>query len=449
MKTAFSLESVLRGVPHHSVGLLETLLEAAGERFAVHLVGGPVRDLLLERPLRDIDLVVEGLEIDVAEKLARRAFRQGARITSHARFGTVHIEAGGGSLDLATTRSETYSGPGALPRVEAASLEVDRARRDFSVNTLTLELKRASRGKRVSVAGVREALADLEAGRLRTLHPRSFHDDATRILRAARLASRLGFQLGRAERSQLRAALRDGAFGAISGDRLRREFDRLFADAALGAAPIETLRNLSRWHALAVIEPGLGLSREAGPALRRLGRSIETSPWRHSSARPLISGLCVWLAEEEAPIRRRALERLGVRGEAAVRIAAFPRRRARDLRALERARGRGAVDAILEDLDEDSLLALHASASARSLRRRIERWAGEDRRRRSPLSGSDLLALGLEGPAVGRALTRIRGAFLDGAVANREEALALASEIALHAASKKARRPRKPKSGQG
>ena len=66
MKTAFSLESVLRGVPHHSVGLLETLLEAAGERFAVHLVGGPVRDLLLERPLRDIDLVVEGPQIDVA-----------------------------------------------------------------------------------------------------------------------------------------------------------------------------------------------------------------------------------------------------------------------------------------------------------------------------------------------------------------------------------------------
>jgi hypothetical protein len=122
------------------------------------------------------------------------------------------------------------------------------------------------------------------------------------------------------------------------------------------------------------------------------------------------------------------LQRFSVRGQTAKRIGAFAGVRDGWLRALERARGRGAIDSVLRQLDEEDLHALHA-AVAPALRRRIARYAAEDRSRRAPVTGDDLMAIGLEGPAVGRALARIRAAYLDGAVNDREEALALAREL--------------------
>jgi hypothetical protein len=97
--------------------------------------------------------------------------------------------------------------------------------------------------------------------------------------------------------------------------------------------------------------------------------------------------------------------------------------------ALLRARGRGAIDAVLAPLSEDELYALYSLAEPK-LRGRIARFAVEDRTRRAPISGDDLLEIGLEGPALGRVLNRVRIAYLDGALKNRDEAIALAREIA-------------------
>jgi tRNA nucleotidyltransferase/poly(A) polymerase len=296
-------------------------------------------------------------------------------------------------------------------------------RRDFSVNALALPLSRAARSEHDGVVDYSDGCADLARRRLRVLHRRSFHDDPTRALRAARLAPRLDFSLSRDSRSSLRDALRDGAFGRVSGDRLRREFVKLFDDAALALDPSRALRLLSEWHVLAALEPGLTLEREAVAPLRRLGRMIASPPWR--SAR----WLSLWLAPAPPNLRRRMLRRLSVRGETAKRISAFATSRDGWVRAVERARGRGAVDAVLRQLDEEELQALHATV-APALRRRIVRYAAEDRARRLPVSGDDLVAVGLEGPAVGRALARIRMAYLDGGVRDRSEALALADELA-------------------
>jgi hypothetical protein len=109
-------------------------------------------------------------------------------------------------------------------------------------------------------------------------------------------------------------------------------------------------------------------------------------------------------------------------------VAAFPKLRDEKLWVLARARGRGAIDAALCDLDEEGLHALWAMATP-AARRRVARFAGEDRARRAPVSGADLVPLGLAGPDLGRALARIRAAFLDGGVRTREEAIALAREL--------------------
>ena len=129
-------------------------------------------------------------------------------------------------------------------------------------------------------------------------------------------------------------------------------------------------------------------------------------------------------------------------------MSEFPRARDGWLRALARARGRGAVDAVLIGVNEDELHALLACAPV-PMRRRLIRFAREDRARRPPMNGEDLVAMGLSGPAVGRALTRIRVAYLDGGVKTRDEVLALARELVGRRSAARSRgRPRPRGSGR-
>ena len=425
------MDAVLRALPSVEVPLVEEILRVAGRRnVSVYLVGGPVRDLLLEREIRDVDLLVVPRADVTAETIVREAAPKDARVVTHERFSTVKLESGDAALDIATARRESYARPGALPRVEAGSLEDDLRRRDFTVNALALPLVGGELDKgRAVVVDLATGLADLADKQLRVLHDRSFHDDPTRALRAARLAPRLGFALARGTRGRLRDALRDGAFGGVSGDRLRRELERVFTDARLGLNPADALRRLDDWHVLAALEPGLGFPRGAVAPLRRLGRFVDEPAWRGPRLRPWIAGMCVWLAEAPAPLRRRTVRRFGVRGDASDRIVGFAKARDAWLRSLAKARGRGPVDAALAGIDEEQLVALCVSAPP-AIRRRVERWAAEDRSRRAPVGGGDLEEIGLSGPALGRALGRIRAAYLDGGLANREEALALARELA-------------------
>lgn len=439
------MRRVTRDAVHRALPevLRETVLAVArsgdAQGVGVHLVGGPVRDFLLGRPVRDVDLIVEPREgRGDAAAVARGAELPDARVVVHARFGTVHIEQGGGSLDLATVRSEQYASPGALPTIGPGELLDDLRRRDFRINALAVPLNECAGRGRPALIDPGEGLADLRERVLRIFHARSFHDDPTRALRASRLAPRLGMSLARSSRSALRSALRDGAFGAVKGERYRTELVKVFTDPAHGLDPARALRLLEDWHVLAALEPGLGLPPEVRPSLKRLGKDLAREPSRLRSPAPWVAGLRIWLAPLSPGLRRRVLRRLAVRGEQARRIAGHPAEAARLLRSLAGARGRGAVDALMRELPEDAMLALTAQVEA-PLSRRLQRWRHEDRAVALPVSGRDLVALGLEGPAVGKALARIRLAVLDRAVQNREEALALAREVRAPRSRKKRR----------
>lgn len=426
-----TVDAVRRAIPERVAPWAEAL-SAAGDELGIgiHLVGGPVRDFLLGREVRDVDLIAEPREgSGGAADVARRAALAGVRCTEHPRFGTLRFEAGGESLDLATVRSESYAQPGALPTVAVGTLMEDLHRRDFTVNAMAVPLNRVARRGRPALIDPGSSLADLEAGVLRVFHARSFHDDPTRALRAARLAPRLGFRLARVTRSALRAALRDGAFGAVRGERFRAEIEKLFDDPRQGLDPARAVGMLQAEHVLGALEPGLHLPPSCRAPLRRLGRDLVELQQHLPVRAPWIAGLRVWVGALEADLRRRVLRRLAVRGAAALAVGRHRRESRQLLARLAAARGRGATDAVVRDLPPETLLALAAEATP-PVRRRLLRWVREDRAKKPPVDGRDLLALGLSGPAVGRALARIRVAWLDAAIRSREDALALAKELA-------------------
>lgn len=438
---------VRRAIPAGVRPLVADVVRAAeAQGVAIGLVGGPVRDWLLGREIRDVDLVAippdEGRKPGAAE-VARAARASGDRVVHHRAFGTVRIERAGASLDLATVRSEVYGAAGALPIVGPGTLRRDLERRDFTVNALLVPLGRLARRRWPGIVDAGQGRSDLEARVLRVFHPRSFHDDPTRALRAARLASRLRFRLARSSRTALRDAVRDGAFGAVSGERYRAELSKLFVETAHGGDPVGALRWLSDAHVLAALEPGLQLPPEAAASLRRW---LRPRPSGHDPAGDdaLLTGLMLWFAPFPPALRRRALRRFVVTGSHAERIGAFPNLKRRWVRELTKARGRGSIDAALGRIEAPELAALGATVTA-PLRRKIDRWQREDRDVVLPVGGEELLAIGLRGPAVGHALARVRAAVLDRVVHSRDDALALAREIGRPRRARRGNRSRRGK----
>lgn len=186
------------------------------------LVGGTVRDLLLERahgvvsdaPL-DVDLAFTGRIDEIAKLLADEL--HGA-ITHHPNFltATVHLE--DTAVDLTTTRRETYPRPGALPVVSKAGIEEDLARRDFTINAIAVNLRTSE------LIDPCEGREDIRARVIRILHPASFRDDPTRIDRAARFAARLGFEIEPETLELAKTVSRRGGRADLSSHRLWTEF---------------------------------------------------------------------------------------------------------------------------------------------------------------------------------------------------------------------------------
>ena len=201
-------------------------LAAARLRLPLYLVGGTVRDILLSTAVSDLDLTVVGDGPDAVDRLAQRL---DGRVLARSQFGTMKVDVAGTVIDLALARTESYSRPGALPEVMPGGIEQDLARRDFSINAMAVSL-----GDRFGeVIDPFCGRSDLGARQIRVLHPRSFVDDATRLLRAARYAARLGFELEAATAELFQSGLR--YMETISGDRVRNELERSFTEGDAGA----------------------------------------------------------------------------------------------------------------------------------------------------------------------------------------------------------------------
>lgn len=196
------------------------------------LVGGALRDLLLGRALRDVDLAVEAAAANALELAARLGALPGWMLEkTHARFGTATLHAPGGlRVDVAATRREEYPAPASLPVVTGTTtIEEDLGRRDFTIHAMARRVgRRGLVGHVLDPFGGRE---DLAAKKIRLLHPKSLVDDPTRAYRAVKYAARFGFAWDRPFIGALKKAREAQAFQALSGDRMRRGIEEMFLES--------------------------------------------------------------------------------------------------------------------------------------------------------------------------------------------------------------------------
>ena len=380
-----------------------------------YLVGGAVRDLLRGADGVDIDVAVEGDARSVARALADRL---GGSAREHERFGTAKVLAGELTLDLATTRRETYPEPGALPEVSEAPLADDLARRDFGVNAMALGITGDDLGHLYDPCG---GVADLETGAVRVLHDRSFLDDPTRLLRAVRYEARLGFRLDPDTERLAREAVAADALGTVSGARIRDELMDLLGELAAPAA-VARLRELEIDRALDPAldpDPQLVASAALGAVAIGADRAVAALAALIAAAP---AELDLWLGDLHLPAGRR---------DAAARAARVAPRIAATLR--EREHMPSELRALLETEPPEALaLAMALGAPAEQ----ILRWVEELRGVSLEISGDDLRAAGVpEGPALGRALDETLRRKLDGLVSGRDEELETALLLARERAS--------------
>ena len=365
----------------------------------VHLVGGSVRDLLLGRTPAELDLAASGVGDGAVGPLADAL---GGAVVSESQFGTARVEVEGVEVDVARTRRETYARPGALPAVTFTdSIEEDLPRRDFTIHAMAVSLNGGSFGELLDPLGGRR---DLEAGRVRALHPRSFEDDPTRILRAVRYAGRLGFEIEEETARLLEQDLR--WMDAVSGDRIRRELERT-ASEARAADILELAEGLG---VLRAIHPALSLTaglaarlREGGaPSLTGLIGALSSSASdaaRYGLARRL----------NLAPGHARAVKDIGKIGS---RLPALGRETARASETY----------GMLEDAHPGAVETWILACEDAAVRRRLLDYLHRMRGVAPMLNGRSLMALGVEeGPAVGEMLRALLVARLDGGVSSRED----------------------------
>ncbi|HWD65665.1 MAG TPA: hypothetical protein VG405_10855 [Solirubrobacteraceae bacterium] len=388
-------------------GVLRRLPAATELRVA--LVGGAVRDLILELPVEDVDLAVEGPVEPVVACL-------GGPARSHIRFGTATVEVDGSRLDLARTRRESYPRPGALPEVAPASLEEDLGRRDFTVNALALPITGPDAGRLLAAP---QARPDLERGWLRVLHAASFLDDPTRLLRLARYRARLDFEIEPETAQLARAAVEGRALDSVTGPRIGHELELICREID-PVAPWEALRSLGVDEA---VQPGFGLR---DPELAR--RALAFLP---AEGRPDVVLLALALDGVDRDERTGLLDRLGVPARTRDDAVSVANRAAEVVQALQRSSSASEIAAVLETA---AGVELAATAGAMGAEASAREWLGHLRHLRLEISGQDLLAAGVPpGPAIGAGLSAARAALLEGQAGSREEQLAAAVRAAREA----------------
>ena len=431
-------------LPPARLSLLQLMSRTAKElQLPIFVVGGFARDLLLKTPSLDLDCVVEGDALQLAQKLVEA---YGGRITSHKKFGTAKwqldpaslsllkalnaesphtdITALPASIDLISSRTEFYEKPSALPIVQKSSIKLDLHRRDFTINTMAVRLDGKHFGDLYDYWG---GLNDLKNGQIRVLHSLSFVDDPTRILRAVRFEQRFNFAVETRTLQLLQEA--KTLLDDVSGERVRHEIDQILEEKQA----VKMMGRLAE----------LGLLEQIHPALK-WNDDLASQFWElNDHSLPMDWGLAGYLSETEQKIQaayvlwlspllgdaiHQVTQRLRLKNQLAQMIlqAHTLQLKLRKLHDAPASRFAAALDGCAPLV----IYCLFLQTESPALRLNLTNYATQWRLVKPRTDGKKLMQMGVPvSPRIGEILDELKAAWIDGRVSTQQEEETLLQKI--------------------
>ncbi len=246
-----------KSLPKTCAAILKRLTRKANSKnLSLYLVGGFVRDILLDYPNLDLDFTIEGDALLFAQEIAKQ---KKVSIRKYPEFGTATLTFPKKiRVDLAGARQEIYPADAGLPEVSPGKIRNDLFRRDFTVNSMAIRVSGDHFGELVDPSG---GLKDLEAGVIRVHHDRSFADDPTRIFRAIRFRTRYGFIIDPQTLGLIKEAVAAGLIEKLSAARIKNDIVHLLEDRHPAEALVELgeLGVLRRIHRKFSVRSSVGL----------------------------------------------------------------------------------------------------------------------------------------------------------------------------------------------
>jgi tRNA nucleotidyltransferase (CCA-adding enzyme) len=416
----FVIMNSMQALKHYLPPTVFSFLQQAGTvaaqaNFSLYLIGGSIRDMLLERPFDwDIDLVTE----ESASKLAQQLQAvMGGDLQTFPQYGTAKLRPFPGfSVDIATARTETYAHPGANPEVTFSTLAADLARRDFTINAMALDLGRQFG----TLIDVFDGQGDLQRRQLVSLHAHKFMEDPVRSWRAVRLAHSLDFSLAPDTHTQIAKAMGTGLFDGFCSERIRQELNKILAKPIPGPY----LQSLDSLGVLRSLHPELHLSPSLLTALERLPAYADEFP---EVAQKEVAQWLLLITGLSEPQQQQELF-----------LHLLPsRHQQRCWQQLQRLLplstdwqlANSQLDERLDGVPPEVLWTLLALTPDQTMELAIQHYWRVLRHRRSSISGTMIAAWVGAGPQVRSILKTLRQACLDETVNTPEEELALARQL--------------------
>ncbi len=389
--------------------------------YSVYAVGGFVRDLLMRVENFDVDIVVEGDGIRLAEEFEKKF---PCRIRTHKKFGTAIILFPDGlKVDVATARLEVYDSPAALPTVERGSTKMDLYRRDFTINTLAIQLNPKAFGELIDFFG---GVRDIKEKVVRVLHNLSFVEDPTRVFRAIRFEQRLGFQIGKHTQNLMRNAVKMGFMDRLSGGRILSELILILQEEN----PIPALKRMRDFNLFHFLHPHLKCDEEVENLFEQIHHVVS---WfdllfldeRYERWFIYFYGLIDFLKEGEI---HEICQRLAMNDKIRGKVVEGKRQADQSLLQLfswinsEFQPKRSEIYAALDPLPTEAKLFMMAKTTQMTTRRYISLYFTQLKDTKPLLKGRDLVQMGIKpGPSIRKRLADLLKARLDEQVITRQD----------------------------
>ena len=395
------LEKTLTNPQYEAIRMLGDQFHKMGIR--AFLVGGTVRDLLLEREVSDIDIIVES---DPSKLLNKFEPQYQLDVISNSQFNTCKIKFLNQIVDLAMARKEVYPASGALPEVTSASIEDDLGRRDFSINSLAACINPSNWGE---VLDLHKGLEDLHSKQVRILHSESFKNDPTRIFRCMRYSGRLGFSIENETQTQLLHDITD--INLLSGVRITNELVKIFSEKSLNSIlDLMDQFEVSR-HIHSGFPKGSGF-----PKRKKLLKNIRIPT--------LEFPLCVLISLIEADHRMDLIKRLDL-GNKLAKFGADLNR----IELIAADSSRSEIYKQLTDVSEITISVAKAYAS-KELRNNLDLFVNELKAINLCIDGEDLINIGIpQGPKIGNILAKILEDMIDSGQQSKSDQIRMAKKL--------------------